>query len=115
MTYVRAQNLNAFFGDSLTLMTNCDVRLKSNNIGGGVMTFTNSTTPGAPGLILAGGMLDNGDANSLSNANIVAGSIEAAPNTQSYICTGRNGYQQVVTGQSGGHTLPPRSQAVALS
>jgi hypothetical protein len=99
MTYVRSQNLNAFLGDSLTVNSNTDVRFKSNNIGGGNVTFTNSTTAGAPGLILAGGMIDNGDASSALNPFRVNGAIKAAPGTLSYICTGRNGWNQVVTSQ----------------
>ena len=101
MTYVRAQNWNAFLGDSLTVYANTEVLLKSNNVGGGQMTFTNSTSPGSPGLILAGGMLANGDANSVSNVNVVAGVIQAAPGTLSYISTARNEFQQVVVNQRG--------------
>jgi hypothetical protein len=88
--------LAVFNGDSLTLTTNTTLRLKNNSVSDGGNTtnlFTNSVSPGAPGLILAGGLVENGD--NTSNPDTILGVMQAYPGTASYLDTGQNTFQQL--------------------
>jgi hypothetical protein len=78
-----AGGLTTFPGDSLTLNTNTDIRFKTAT--GLICNFPG--VGGAAGLVLNGGVLNDGD-----NAVItIAGKILAVPGTVSYICPGNNG------------------------
>lgn len=70
-----------FPGDSLTLDTNTEIRMK---IVGTTLNFPGVS--GNPGLILNGGTLNVGDSGGFS----VSGVIQAAPGTVSYLCPGNN-------------------------
>ena len=74
-----AGGLQTFLGDSLTLYTNTEIRMK---IVGSILNFPG--VGGNPGLILNGGMLNVGD----SGGFVVTGVVQVA--SQSYLCPGNN-------------------------
>ncbi|HEY5914252.1 MAG TPA: immunoglobulin domain-containing protein [Verrucomicrobiae bacterium] len=74
-----------FPGDSLTLNTNTEFRFKA--VSGTAPTVNFPGVGGNPGLILNGGVLNVGDNMVLP----IAGKIQAAPGSLSFICPGDNG------------------------
>jgi hypothetical protein len=75
-----------FPGDSLTLLTNTEIRFKQIATPATIETVNFPGVGGNPGLILNGGLLNVGD----SINQVIAGSIQAAPGSQSYLCPGNN-------------------------
>jgi hypothetical protein len=72
--------VQTFPGDSLTVNTNTEIRMKNN---GSILNFPGVN--GNPGLILNGGVINVGDDGNFP----ITGTIEVA--SQSYLCPGNNG------------------------
>ena len=80
VTTLRADTVSAWPGSTLTVDTNCQLKIKTT----GVFTFTNAG--GTNCLILKGGVLDQGNAQTVAT---IAGSIGVA--SQSYLSCGADG------------------------
>src|SRR5713101_4515739 len=74
-------SVQTFPGDSLTLNTNTELRMKQV---GATLDFPG--VGGNPGLILNGGVLNVGDSGSFT----LSGSVQTAPGSTSYVCPGNN-------------------------
>ncbi len=82
--------VQTFPGDSLTLNTNTELRMKNN---GSILNFPGVN--GQPGLILNGGVINVGDDGNFP----ITGVIEVT--AQSYLCPGNNGGGGLSTGSPG--------------
>lgn len=114
---VRAYGPGSFPGDQLLLDTNTELRFKNSAT---TFSFVNSTAPSAPCLLLNGGLICTGDG---GGSYTIAGQIQAAPGTTSYLCTGNNDFAGedtsrnfIISGQlSGSGTLVVCQGGIAQS
>jgi hypothetical protein len=97
-----ASNTITFPGDSLILLTNTSIRFKNLGGTGTFVTGCNYATPtnqfpghyGQPGLVLNGGVLNNG---TTGTAFVIQGTMYAVPGSQSYINSADTLNSDVVT------------------